>query len=326
MEKKPNIKALVSDAEKVASSLFNKAIQAVDQNDDGKLDFSDVSMITGSVGDAVKKGSKIIKESAEEKARLLALRSLQPIFADSLNDANFLMSKFVRIVDRDKKRAESDVCQGSIGYMSSQKGLSMVNIFRDSVESFGLKFYPDCDCDFYYADPSARDQYIALNEYFSYLKIARINELQKIAQNLGARHFKVTYKEEQASFSEKSAKAHLKAAASAEATHHLAEKKYATVEIAAEMEFPGHSPVKPRLKYLQRDPSIQTLITMRMDAKTPLLHQKFMLKLSNSIGMKESDAVKIDAVLKGLKCSGNTTVVSELRNEARRYLEYDIEF
>ena len=42
--------------------------------------------------------------------------------------------------------------------------------------------------------------------------------------------------------------------------------------------------------------------------------------------MKESDAVKIDAVLKGLKCSGNTTVVSELRNEARRYLEYDIEF
>ena len=92
------------------------------------------------------------------------------------------------------------------------------------------------------------------------------------------------------------------------------------------MEFPGHSPVKPRLKYLQRDPSIQTLITMRMDAKTPLLHQKFMLKLSNSIGMKESDAVKIDAVLKRLKCSGNTTVVSELRNEARRYLEYDIEF
>ena len=51
-----------------------------------------------------------------------------------------------------------------------------------------------------------------------------------------------------------------------------------------------------------------------------------MLKLSNSIGMKESDAVKIDAVLKGLRCSGNTTVVSELRNEARRYLEYDIEF
>ena len=202
----------------------------------------------------------------------------------------------------------------------------MVNIFHDSVEAFGLKFYPDCDCDFYYVDPSTRDQYIALNEYFSYLKIARINELQRIAQSLGARHFKVTYKEEQASFAEKKVKAHAKAVAAVDAEHNLSEKKYATVEIAAEMEFPGHAPVRPRLKYLQRDPSIQTLVTMRMDAKTPLLHQKFMLKLSNSTGMKESDAIKIDAVLKGLKCSGNTTVASEVKNEARRYLEYDIEF
>ena len=38
------------------------------------------------------------------------------------------------------------------------------------------------------------------------------------------------------------------------------------------------------------------------------------------------DAVKIDAVLKGLKYVGNTTVASEVKNEARRYLEYDIEF
>lgn len=37
-------------------------------------------------------------------------------------------------------------------------------------------------------------------------------------------------------------------------------------------------------------------------------------------------AVKIDAVLKGLKYVGNTTVASEVKNEARRYLEYDIEF
>ncbi len=37
------------------------------------------------------------------------------------------------------------------------------------------------------------------------------------------------------------------------------------------------------------------------------------------------DAVKIDAVLKGLKY-GKTTVASEVKNEARRYLEYDIEF
>ena len=92
------------------------------------------------------------------------------------------------------------------------------------------------------------------------------------------------------------------------------------------MTFPGHAPIKPSLKYMQRDPSIQTLISMRMDEQAPLLHQKFMLKMSNSSGMKENDAAKIDAVLKGLKCSGNATVSSEAKNEARRYLEYEIEF
>ena len=51
-----------------------------------------------------------------------------------------------------------------------------------------------------------------------------------------------------------------------------------------------------------------------------------MLKLSNTSGLKEKDAVKIDAILKGLKCSGNTTVESEVKNEARRFLEYDIRF
>lgn len=92
------------------------------------------------------------------------------------------------------------------------------------------------------------------------------------------------------------------------------------------MEFPGHEPVKPKLKYMLRDPSIQTLVLMRMDEKAPLLNQKFMLKMSNSSGMKENDAAKIDAVLKGMKYSGNATVYSEAKNEARRFLEYEITF
>lgn len=326
MNKKSKLKTFVSGAEKTVGGLLDKAIQVADQNDDGKLDFSDISVIAGAVGNTVKKSAQAMKESAGEKVRLLELKSLGPIFADSLNSPDFLMPKFIRIVERDKKYADSEVCQGAIGYTSNQKGFHIVNIFLDTVEAFGLTFYPDTDCEFYYVDPSEKDRYIALDEYFSYLKIARVNELQKIAQDLGAKHFRVTYKEEQTSFSEKKVKAHAKAAAAVDAEHNSTEKKYSTVEIAAEMEFPGHTPVRPQLKYMRRDPSIQTLISMRMDDKAPLLHQKFMLRLSNSSGMKESDAVKIDAVLKGLKCAGNTTVASEAKNESRRYLEYDIEF
>lgn len=156
----------------------------------------------------------------------------------------------------------------------------------------------------------------------------RINELQKLAQDLGAKHFRVTYKEEKLSLTEKktSAKANVKPVASGERENSSTDRNFSTVEVAAEMTFPGHSPIKPQLKYLNNDPSINTLIDMRMDEKAPLLHQKYMLKLSNSSGLKESEAVKIDAVLKGMKCAGNATVVSEVQNEARRYLEYEIDF
>ena len=207
MEKKSKLGAFVSDAGKTARNLFDKsrdfATQVVDQNDDGKLDFADVTAIAGSMGDAVKKSTQVIKETAEDKARKIELKTLKPFFPDSLDNADFLLPKFIRVTDRDKKHAESEVCQGSIGYFSDQKELRVMNVFKDSIEVFGLTFYPDCDCEFYYVDPSDRDRYIALNDYFTYLKTARIIELQKIAQDLGAKHFRVTYKEEQALSCEK---------------------------------------------------------------------------------------------------------------------------
>ena len=328
MEKKSKFKAFAENIGKNTKNLLDNAIQSADQNDDGKFDLEDVSVIAESINNSVKKSTQVLKESAAEKARLLELKTLQPIFLDSLDSTDFLMPKFIRVTERDKKRAESEVCQGSIGYSSDHKDLHMVNIFRDSMEPFGLTFYPDSDSEFYYIDPTDRDRYISLDEYFSYLKVARVNELQRIAQDLGAKYFKVTYKEEQTAFTENKVKLHagIKPIANADSERNTSEKKYSTVEIAAEMTFPGHAPIKPELKYMQKDPSIQTLISMRLNEQTPLLHQKYMLKMSTSSGMKESDAIKIDGVLKSMKCSGNTTVSSEAKNEARRYLEYEISF
>ena len=328
MSKKIKLEKLVADAGKNVKDLFDNAIRTVDQNDDGKFDFTDVSVIAESMGNAMKKGAQIAKDNTDEKMRLLELKALQPIFVETLNNVDFSMSKFLRIVERDRRRLESEVCKDSIGYMSNQKGVNIVNIFRDSIDVFGLFFSPDASSEFYYIDPSERDCYIALDEYFDYLRVARVSELQRIAQSLGAKHFRVTYKEEKTTFSEKKVKAKAEAvvAGIADAEHNAAEKNFTTVQIAAESTFPGGSPVEPELKYLKRESHIQDLIAMRMNLTSPLLHQKFLLKLSNSSGIKEQDAIKIDAILKGLKCSGNTTVVSEAKNEARRYLEYEIEF
>ena len=247
MGKRDKFDVFVASAGKNAKNLLSKAVQVADQTDDGKFDFADIAVIAEGVGNAVKKGTQEMKARADEKSWQLELKSLQPIFptqADgvvSLDDADFFMPKFIRIVERDKKRMDSPVCQGSIGYGSDQKGLHVVNIFRDSVEAFGLSFYPDCDSEFYYMDPSDRDCYIALDEYFSYLKIARVNELKKIAQDLGAKHFKITYKEKCVSFAEKKVKGNGKTAATDfVAEHKSCQEQYTTIEVVSEMVFPGH--------------------------------------------------------------------------------------
>lgn len=231
----------------------------------------------------------------------------------------------------DKRHAESEVCQGSVGYISEQKGLRIVNIYKEALGAFGLSLYPDADSEIYYVDPSDRDKYIALDDYFSFLKIARINELQKIAQDLGAKHFKVTYTEHSSSTTNNGVKAKGNVRVgggniSADVEHDLSTSNNSNVEVAAEMQCLGHAPIEPKLYYLQREPSIQSMIALRMDKHSPMLHQKFTLKLSNSSGLKEKDAVKIDAALKAMKISESTTIISEAQSESRRFFEYEVDF
>lgn len=331
-KKKGNFSSLVGEAGKNAMSFFGKAketiVHSVDQNDDGSFDMKDVSVIANAIGSTAKNTAIAVKNSAEVMAREMERKQLQPIFAEDLDNADFLLSKLIRITEIDKRRAESDVCKGSIGFISTQKDLRIVNIFKEYINTFGITLIPDGECELYYVDPTDRDQYIALDNYFYHLKEARVNELQKIAQDLGAKHFRVTYKEERTSFTSNSSKtkASIKPFGSLDKEHAAASSALSAVEIAAEMDCPGHEPFEPKLCYLQREQSIQNLITLRMDKSSPLTHQKYTLKLSNSTGIKETDAVKIDAVLKAMKISGNTTVVNEVRNEARRFFEYEIDF
>jgi len=336
MEKK-NVEVgnVAENAWKNTKSFFDKAkdsiVKVVDQNQDGTFNMEDVSAIADTIGTAAKNTASTMKANAEERNREKERRMLQPFFAEDLDSADFMMTKLIRVTEIDKKRAESEVCAGSIGYISEHKDLRILNIYRDKLDLFGLSLYPDVDGELYYVDPSDRDRYIAMEEYFGYLKIARVNELQKIAQDLGAKHFRVTYREDKNSSLGNSVKVKANAktvfgAGTADADHEYSSSAMSTVEVAAEMDCPGHAPFEPTLRYLQREPCIQSLIALRMDKDAPITHQRYTLKLSNSSGIKEKDAMKIDAAMKVLKVSGNTTVTSEVQNESRRFFEYEVDF
>ncbi|MBR3693021.1 MAG: hypothetical protein IKL88_00690 [Erysipelotrichales bacterium] len=323
MEKK-NLKSLIKDASKTAKDLVNTTIQNMDQNDDGKFDVEDVNAIAEAIGGAVKEGTQTVKENLEEAKRQLDLKMLNPIFESSFDEEGFYISKFIRILERDKKYKNSEVCQGSIGFISSSQGMYVVNIFRDSLEKFGLSFYPNSDGEFFYADPSEKNKYIALDEYFGYMITSRVDELEMIARDLGAKYFKVTLMEEQTSFTDKNNKIHFNLKIKADVKQHSTEKKMSMIKVAAEDHFVGHKAEKPKLKYWIQNSNIQSLIDMRMSGD--LTRRTYMLQMSSSCGIKEDTAAKIDGILKGLKLSGNTTVSNEVQNESRRYLEYIIEF
>ena len=329
--KKINLGEAAIGAGKNAKAFLGKTkdtiIKAVDQNGDGSFDFKDVSAMADSIGNAAQNAANAMRDNAEARNREKERKALQPVFLEDLDSTDFTLSKLIRAVDIDKKHAESEVCKGSVGFISEQKELRIVNIYKNMIGAFGISLYPDADSEIYYIDPSDRDKYIALDDYFGYLKIARVNELQKIAQDLGAKHFRVTYREKKASITKNDmkAKGNVRVGA-AEAERNLSISDNSNIEVAAEMQCLGHAPIEPKLLYLRGEPSIQSLIALRMDENSQIFHQEFSLKLSNSSGIKEKDAVKIDAALKAMKISGNTTVVSEAQSESRRFFEYEVDF
>lgn len=339
---KSKLFSLAQSAGKAAADLLDKTKEAAqtfaDEHDLNEMDADGIAQAADkawrTVGKKatslyanVKEGGSQLGEKLAQAKREADLRILQPIFAEDLSTPDFTMSRLIRLTRMDRRRAASDACRGSVGHDSSPKDVRVVNLYRDHLDAFGLTFYPDANSEFYYVDPSDRTTYIALDEYFQYMKTARIMELQKLAQDLGAKHFRVVYKEEKRTLTRKTGDAKLaaKAFGTASADYERADSFYSSAEIAAEMDLAGHPPVQPSLAYLRKDPSVRSLIELRM-SPNPVTHQKVVIKLGSSSGMKESEAAKIDAALGAMKCAGNTTVLSEAQSESRRYLEYEIDF
>ena len=332
-KKKINLGNAAAGAGKAAVGFFGKAkdtvVNVVDQNGDGKLGLDDVSVVTDSVKTAVKDSSERWIEKQEQRKRDKEFKALRPIFEDDVNDPDFSLPKLIRVAEIDEKHANSNACKGSIGFVFPGKDLDVITIYPEKIADFDLKFYPDMDSEMYYVDPADRDFYIALDSYYNYLKVARISELQRIAQDLGAKRFCVTYKEHQKSNVTKDAvgkgKIPGKIGGALDAEHHSRADSFSKIEIAAKMECIGHKPVEPSLVYFKRDPQIQSLVALRM-ADNAMTHQVYTLELSNSSGIKVKDAIKIDAALSAMKIAGNLNITSESQNESRRVFEYEIDF
>lgn len=306
---------------KIFEKAKNKIVETFDQNDDGKFDEKDMTII-----------SEARKKNKLKKQRIADLKKLQPIFLEDIQAEDFVLNKFIRVAHKDQMHKDNELCANSIGHYTGHGKNKFITIYNNKLSKFGISLYPHANCEFYFVDPCNQKRYIDIDNYFSYLKSMRVSELQKIAQDLGAKYFKITYKEKKVSLTKRQADitAHVnvkgKGSANTKVNRNFEENSFTAINIEAENTFPGGKPKKPKIKYLQYDPIVNNLIDMRLYETSPLGKQKITIEFQNTCGMKERDAVKVDAALKVCNASGNTKLTNEVQNEQRRIFEYEIEF
>ena len=98
-----DFRKLISDAAKGTSDFFDRTgksiASALDQNGDGKLDLSDIHVVSDRINAA--------REAAQRKADL---ERLKPLFSEDFERAEFVMPKMICVNDIDKVHAENAVC------------------------------------------------------------------------------------------------------------------------------------------------------------------------------------------------------------------------
>ncbi len=363
-EEKKNSEGFMAKFGKAVENATNKSkeligqaqesiVNTIDKNGDGKIDRTDFGLDDENIeltkaktkqaiydtGEKIKNTSEIFGKALADAKEEMDRKSLRPVFMDDVvktTEDGHLISKIlekqqsiIRIVPRDKKREMNIVCNGAIGYRETIKGIDLLSIYEEYAKDLGISFVPNISQTFFYVDPFKEGMYVALDEYFTYFKKQRVNELEMVAQKLGAKRVTITFKEHERNFVKKNASGNVKVQQnSVSASYDGENANEISMEIAADIVFSGHNePIEPKLCYFKYESDISRLIQMRLDQSTNQIQAKtYKFQCSQTLGIKESVAAQIDGVLHQLKCVGNASVSEETRKEGRTTLEYYIEF
>lgn len=324
-------------------------ISAIDRNGNGRIDRGDLGLTredmrettqkvraaVSATGQSVRTATDRIGDAFDE-ARLEAdRRKLRPVTKTDL-DISFgglvpaaQAPKLIRIVGRDKKRAENPACIGAVGYWTTVREVEVLNLYEDCAAWSGLEFLPCLSQTFYYVDPYRTKVFVALDDYFDHMKKSRVNELKVIAQQLGAKQVRISFKEHRKGKAKLGIRAEGKVdILKSGGSYDRVSDDLAHTEIASNVTFSGHdTPQVPTLTYFKNEDEIGRLVQMRTGgSQNQVKVEDYRFQCSRSIGMTEKTALKLDGVLHQLKCSGSTDISREVQRESRTELEYHIEF
>ena len=199
----PNFKQL-------GKSVLNNANDAKDKAADIIKDGG--TFVAGKANDAKDKAADIIKDGGDFVADKVArakedydLRKFKPITEEQLLRYKDDMPAMIQVTDWDK-RQEEDVCKDAVAFYDGDRGFRAITLLTKNAGMLDATFYPSLQEGFYYKDPCDPNYFINLNDYFDFLKKARVHELNQIAQDLGAKHIKITLKSEKKVYAQKNEK------------------------------------------------------------------------------------------------------------------------
>ena len=249
---------------------------------------------------------------------------LKPVFYDQIKISP--APDMIYICEQDKAHKSSSVCKGSIGHMARAAKMDVLYLYPESVDIYGVTFIPTEEEDVYYRHPFGENKYISLDEYFLRVKEEKINELNRIAQDLGATYVQITLMSERKTFTKAKGKAGIKGPVSIGANGSIEGMDLQKIDISTETTFGGNKPKKPKVLYFANDDKIQTLIQMRLKKGNVLKDQKYYIKYNSAATINGDLAVNIDLALKKMKVKGNASISNQAEEENRWYFEYIIKF
>ena len=297
-----------------------------------------------------KAGVVAIAENAKAEEHARKLKKYNPLFPEQYQSENFNIPNIVVIVD-DAIRRDIEVCDGAIGWLGKDTGEEVLYLYDEAIEFSGISFIPAPVCNaVYYVDNFDRSRFIQADCIFSRTMKEKIDELQHIAEFIGAKRCLIHISESSKSSKSKRVSADLGATLIDPAQEVKKHKKSSSKEDAAfgkatleyenlnnngrkqyghiETEFSGlRFPKRPTLKWFTHDDGINNLINTCCSGKRRV--KKLTLELSGSTyaTMSQSTACAIDGVFhQTLKAKGQVSMKSQAKDEHQSTMLFRIEF
>ncbi|MBE6661668.1 MAG: hypothetical protein E7606_00140 [Ruminococcaceae bacterium] len=282
--------------------------------------------------DGVQKGVKDIAEKNKNEAHLRKIKKYNPLFPEDYTKESFNLPNMIQIVD-DAVRRGIDVCEGAIGWLSSESGMEVLHLYDEAVTMSKIQFIPNVECDaIYYVDNFDRNRFIKVDCIFSRAHDERLAELKHVAHSLGAKRCSIEMVEGDSEVQSQSLKmgvasglGKLKSNESYE--HSASSKRFEQRRGRILAEFEGNNaPQKPELKWFANDDNVKRLIEMRCTSSNSIKSELLELEGSSSAAMSQKTASAIDIAVSKIGTKSNFNMEKHATKENHSKLIFCIEF